>query len=463
MKLRLNRVQIGLVAAAAVGGAAFFFMSTRAQKPEYETATVTRGDLEVTISEAGKIQPKFYVDVGAQVSGQLQKYYFQVGDDVKKGDLLAQIDPTLAQTKLDADLAQLDQLKASYAQEEASYNLAKANANRAGTLMKGEAIAVADYQSAIANLKVEQAKLDQWTAQIKRQQSTIDSDKVSLGYTKIYAPMSGTIVSETALEGQTLNANQITPTILRIADLSVMTVEAQVTEADVLRVKKGQDAYFTTLTGDRNWTTSVRLIQPQPETVNDVVLYNTLLDVDNADRALMPEMTAQIFFVEGRAKDAVLAPVAALKSRPQGERRGRGQGGDANAPQGPFAAQAQEPPAKGETPRRGRARNGATGPGGDAPNGDFAAARAGMQAVLKDHPNAERMFAMVMANGEPRLQPVLVGIKNRTQAEILWGLTPGDVLVIGVKQKANAAAAQNNVPRPGGFGGPGGGRRRGPG
>ncbi|MEZ5920349.1 MAG: efflux RND transporter periplasmic adaptor subunit [Parvularculaceae bacterium] len=439
---KMNRWRIILLTAVVITGGLFLLSATREKKPEYETATITKSDIEVSISEAGKVQPKNYVDVGAQVSGQLQKYYFEIGDHVEKGDLLAQIDPTLAQTKLEADTAQLDQLKASYAQEQASFDLAKAEAARAEMLMKGEAISVAEYQSAIATLKVEKARLQQWTAQIKRQQSTIESDNVSLGYTKIYAPMSGTIVSRTALEGQTLNANQVTPTILRIADLSVMTVEAQVSEADVLRVKSGQEAYFTTLGGTRQWKTKVRQVLPQPDVVNDVVLYNALMDISNKDGALMPEMTAQVFFVEGRANAAVLAPVAALKDGPV---RGRQPNGGAREGAGPFSAQASEPPASGARARRSE----------EGPPGEFVKRREEMRAILKDNPDAERKMVLVMENGKPRPQPVIVGLKNRTQAEILYGLNAGDVVVTGVKQSSNVTAGNSRNDRrmrpPGGF------------
>lgn len=415
-------IAAALVIALAVGWAAF----GRGEKaPDYQTAEVTRGDIEVSISASGKIQPKNYVDVGAQVSGQLEEFLFEVGDHVTKGDLLAQIDETLASTKVEADRAQLKELEASYAQQQATLELSNANAARADMLYRADAISQAEHQAAIADKKIAAARLAQLEAQIERQNSTLAADLANLEFTKIYAPMSGTIVSQSAVVGQTLNANQTTPTILRIADLSIMTVEADVSEADVLRVQKDQAAYFTTLGGGGRWNTGVRQVLPQPEVLNDVVLYKVLLDIENKDELLKPEMTAQVFFVLGSAKDAVLAPVAALRDA-RGPRANGDNRRDRSRTPGLLDAQASE-------------------------RGDRSAARQEpreeMRAAMETHPNAERKMVMKMVNGEPRPQPVLVGLQNRTQAEILFGLAPGDVVVTGAALSLPARPQNNDRSR----------------
>ena len=421
-----------IAAVLVIGAGGAFAYLNREKPPEYQTAEVSRGDIEVSISAAGKIQPKNYVDVGAQVSGQLESFFFEVGSTVEKGDLLAEIDETLAATKVEAGRAQLKELEASFAQQQATLELSKANAARADMLYKADAISEAEYQAAMADRKIATARLAQLTAQIERQNSTLKSDEATLEFTKIYAPMSGTIVSQTALVGQTLNANQTTPTILRIADLSVMTVEAEVSEADVLRVKKGQNAYFTTLGGGGKWRTTVRQVLPQPEILNDVVLYKVLLDIENADELLKPEMTAQVFFVSGSAQDAVLAPVAALRDtrRPRDERGGRR--GDSERRQGLMAAQASE--------------------SSDAPD----PRRQAMREAMEAHPDATRKVAMVLEDGEPHPQPVLVGLQNRTEAEILFGLEPGDIVVTGQAFATPQQQSGDRTRRPPGMG------RRGP-
>ncbi len=428
----LNRVlkRRGVViAAAAIAGAVLIGALTlgREKAPEVRTAEAVRGDIEVSISAAGKVQPKNYVDVGAQVSGQLERFLVEVGDRVEKGDLLAEIDETLAAAKVEADRAQLKELEASRAQQEASLELTRADAARAKMLYDADAISQAEFQASAADLKIAVARLSQLEAQIERQNSTLQGDLATLQFTKIYAPMSGTIVSQSAVEGQTLNANQTTPTILRIADLSVMTVEAEVSEADVLRVNSGQEAYFTTLgAANKKWNTQVRQVLPQPEVLNDVVLYKVLLDVENKDDQLKPEMTAQVFFVTGRARDAVLVPVAALMDMPQRDRP-RGQGrGDGERRRNPgssvMAAQAA-------TPNDNASK--------------FQDRRDDMRAAREANPDAEMKLVRVMADGEPQPRPVLVGLKTRAQAEILYGLEAGDAVVTGNTVAALPAAGDS--------------------
>ncbi len=429
---------IGAILAISAGS--FFYLKTRDTQPKFQTAEISRGNIEVTISAAGKIQPKNFVDVGAQVSGQLEEFLVEVGDHVEKGDLLAEIDETLAKTKVEADRAQLKELQASFAQQEASLELSKANYARADMLFKADAISQAEYQAAVADRKIASARLTQLEAQIERQNSTLEADLATLEFTKIYAPMSGTVVSQAAVEGQTLNANQTTPTILRIADLSVMTVEADVSEADVLRVTPGQEAYFTTLGGGKTkWRTSVRQVLPQPEVLNDVVLYKVLLDIANDAETLKPEMTAQVFFISGAAENAVIAPVAAL--RDTRTRRGQPDQGSTDGtgdqarprrqqPGSVMAAQASEPGSNQDTDKMRR-------------NGR----RAAMREAMAAHPDAERKLALVMTDKEPSPRPVLVGLTNRTQAEILYGLEPGDIVITGEVQANQAAARTDNNAR----------------
>ncbi len=432
MRFSRRSAAIALLALTAVGVGGAISADRFSGKSKFETAVVTRGDIEVAISAAGQVQPKNYVDVGAQVSGQLDRILVKVGDRVERGDLLAEIDETLAATKVAADRAQLDELKASQAQQLASLELARANAERADMLFRADAISKADYQAAIAERKIATARRDQLDAQIARQNSTLQADLATLDFTKIYAPMSGTIVSQSALEGQTLNANQTAPTILRIADLSMMTVEADVSEADVLRVKPGQEAYFTTLGGaDERWRTTVRQVLPQPEVLNDVVLYKVLLDIENPNDLLNPEMTAQVFFVSGRAKDVVLAPVAALRSRPEAF----GKPNKRDSPQsGLMQAQARE--------SSGRQRN-----------------REPMRSEMKAHPVGQRKFVSVLVDGKPQPRPVLVGLATRAEAEIVSGLEPGETVITGeaIKESADRQQTDYRAQRPPGMG------RRGPG
>jgi macrolide-specific efflux system membrane fusion protein len=197
------------------------------------TATVTRGDIEDSVTATGTLQPKDYVDVGTQVSGQLKKLMVDIGAMVKKGQLLAEIDSSVYQSKVDADRAQLLNQRAQIADRQAQLALAKLQLVRQQNLARDNATTAEALQSAEATQQSAHAQVDAFKAQMQQTESTLRGDQANLGYTKIYAPMAGTVVSQTAKQGQTLNANQQAPIIMRIADLSTMTVQAQVSEADV--------------------------------------------------------------------------------------------------------------------------------------------------------------------------------------------------------------------------------------
>jgi macrolide-specific efflux system membrane fusion protein len=170
------------------------------------------------------------------------------------------------------------------------------------------------YQTALSGMRAADSTVNSVKAQIEQTNSTLQGDQVTLGYTKIYAPMAGTIVSITTKQGQTINANQQAPIILRVADLTTMTVWTQVSEADVPKLKVGMDAYFTILgSPEKRWRGKLKQVLPTPEIVNNVVLYTALFDVDNKTGELMTQMTAQVFFVIAGKENVVNVPVAALK------------------------------------------------------------------------------------------------------------------------------------------------------
>ena len=299
----------------------------------FSTVAVTRTDIESSVTALGTLQPRRYVDVGAQASGQIHKLHVEAGDPVRKGQLLVEIDPSTQQARLDAGRYSIDNLKAQLAEQRAQVQLAQQQLKRQRDLAAAGATRDEDVQAADAQLKVTQARIEMFQAQIRQAQANLRSDEAELGYTRIYAPMDGTVVAVDAREGQTLNAQQQTPLILRIAKLSPMTVWAQVSEADIGKVKPGMTAYFTTLAGGkRRWTSTVRQILPIPPkpldqtsqgggspasaangtTGSQVVQYTVLLDVDNPDGALMAEMTTQVFFVAGQASQVLTVPLAAL-------------------------------------------------------------------------------------------------------------------------------------------------------
>jgi membrane fusion protein, macrolide-specific efflux system len=304
----------GLVAAGGYGAWKAWAAPSADRAARTSVVTVQKGDLEDTVGATGTLQPRDYVDVGTQVSGQLKKLHVDIGSVVEKGQLLAEIDPTVYRAKVEADQAQLLNQRAQLEDRQAQVRLAGQKAKRQANMMRENATTAEAVQTAEAELQSAGAQLNALRAQIQQTQSQLRGDQANLEYTKIYAPMAGTVVTQNAKEGQTLNANQQAPVVLRVADLSTMTVQTQVSEADVSRLRVGMPVYFTTLGEARKrWHGKLRQINPTPDVVNNVVLYNALFDVENPDGALMTQMTAQVFFVVASAKDATLVPMSALR------------------------------------------------------------------------------------------------------------------------------------------------------
>lgn len=316
-KLILFLAILAIFISAAAG---YFIYQGHQTKTEaaanFLTIEVTKGDVEALVTAQGTLEPKDYVDVGAQVSGLIKTLHVDIGDTVKQGDLIAEIDPEVYESQVRGDEARLKTLQAQKAQQKALVKQAQLKNERNQNLVKNKAIsreAADDSQTALDVALANQQSIE---AQIEEAQSTLEGDRANLGYTKIYAPMDGVVVSQSVKEGQTINANQTATVIVQVADLDRMTVRAQVAEADIMKIRTDMAVYFTTLgSGKRRWNATVRQIEPSPEIVNDVVLYNVLADVDNKDRSLMSGMTTQMFFVVASAKDVAVIPASALTKR----------------------------------------------------------------------------------------------------------------------------------------------------
>lgn len=291
-----------------------WFVLRTGEAAAWVTVNATRGDVERLVTAQGRIQPRNYVDVGAQVSGQLQILHVDVGDQVVKDQLLAEIDAAVQQARVEASRAQLDAQQAQLKQSQAQLTLAQRQFARQQKLRDADATSEDEFQIAQASVASAEAQVLALQAQIKQTASSLKEDEATLSYTRIYAPMDGIVASLTAREGVTLNANQTAPILMRIADLSVVTVETDVSEADVPRLRLGMPVYFSPI-GDteKRWHSSLRQILPTPQVLNNVVLFTALFDVDNPDGRLMSDMTAQVFFVEESAQDVVLVPVSALQ------------------------------------------------------------------------------------------------------------------------------------------------------
>jgi macrolide-specific efflux system membrane fusion protein len=324
-KSRYVVAAVGALALLALGGVVT--MGLRAPSPAglYETITVTRQDIESTVAATGKIQPDAYVDVGAQVSGQLKHIRVAVGDKVMVGQLLAEIDAEVQAAKVEGIEADLARLRAELAEQEAGLVFAERHVERHRQLAQTNAVSKAAFEESQRDRDILIARIDASRARIRQMQADLRAQTAALAYARITAPMAGTVVAVDAKEGQTLNANYDTPVILQIADLTTMTVWTEVSEADVVKLREGMALWFTTLgQPERKWQARLRQIQPAPRRPdkkaegkaaaqpNNVVLYTALFDVPNEDGDLRAGMTAQVFFVTAAAKNALVVPVSAI-------------------------------------------------------------------------------------------------------------------------------------------------------
>ena len=319
---------IGALAVGALAAGGWYWYSAAAQKPESESLrpiAVTRANIEEVVTSQGKLEAKQYVDVGTQVSGQLKAIHVDIGDTVTKGQLLAEIDPRVYQAQVEAGEAGLNSLRAQLNQQKAEAVLAEQNLKRNQNLIAVNAVSQQALQETESQAAVAKAKANSIVAQIQQTESNLKASRTNLSYTKIYAPMAGTVTTLPTKEGQTLNANQTAPVVLQIANLDTMTVRAQVAEADVSGIKENMPAYFTTLgNNERRWPGKVRQVLPTPQIVNDVVLYDVLIDVKNEGRKLMTGMTTQVFFIFGKADNALVIPAEVLTRRATREDNDKG-------------------------------------------------------------------------------------------------------------------------------------------
>jgi macrolide-specific efflux system membrane fusion protein len=301
------------------------------EAPTLPTATVRVSDLEQVVLATGMIQPQKMVSVGAQASGRVVALHVNLGDHIIKGQLIAEIEPSTERNALKIAQATLQQERAQRASRAVALKQAERNFRRAQATYSLEASSQADYESAEATFEALQAELTALDSQIKQASLQVDTARVTLGYTNVIAPMDGTVVAIMCEEGQTLNAVLTAPAIVKLANLDVMTVKAQISEADVTRVHPGQRVYFTILGAPEHRFYSVmRSVEPAPESIgwesgpthgvssssaaNAAIYYNGLFEISNPNHELRPSMTAQVSIVIEGAKSVLTIPSSALMS-----------------------------------------------------------------------------------------------------------------------------------------------------
>lgn len=386
---------------AAWGIKTFFFPAKTVQN--YITAAVARGDIEDTVLATGTLEAFKLVNVGAQVSGQVKSLKVRLGETVKAGQLVAEIDSLTQQNNVRNTEAALASARAQLQASQVALKQATLVYRRQTQLREQDAISQADYESAQADYESAQASVNTSKAQVTQSAIAADTARVNLGYTRITSPMDGQVVAIVTEEGTTVNANQSTPTIIKVANVQTMTVKAQISEADVPSVKPGQKVYFTILgEPDNRYGATLRAIEPGPDSLSDAgssasassssssssssastaIYYNGLFDVPNPDGKLRISMTAQVYVVRGEARDVLTLPAAAIGRR---------------------------------------------GPGG------------------------QHTVRVLGADGQAETRQVTVGLNNNVTAEIRDGLAEGDQVILGDGTLAGSVTGARRAPGPGGM------------
>lgn len=394
----VTRTLVLLALLLAAGGAYFAWKTTNTPSAEmrYRTQPVERGALTQLAAANGTLNPVTLVNVGTQVSGTVKQWFADFNDEVKEGQKLLELDPSILE-------AQVRQSEASLANVRSQLKLAEANAARAQELFRLEYISRQEFDVATQSLEAARAQVAQISALVQK-------DRTNLGYSIIRSPVSGVVVSREVDVGQTVAASFQTPTLFKIAqDLAKMQINSSYAEADIGSLKEGQQATFRVdAFPSRTFRGAVKQVRLNPTTVQNVVTYNVVIAVDNPDLVLMPGMTAYVSIVVAQRDDALLVPNAALRFRPATT----------------TSQPAQRKPGAGRPGEGRRAEPGNGEPG-----------QSGTVHVLTD--------------GKPRAVRVRVGITDNRMSEIIGGeLKAGDAVIVEDRQTPAKSAGASRPPGP---------------
>ena len=455
-----TRFAVGAVVVAVAAGGLWIYRSAEAKDtPAYRFASVTRGNLESTVSATGALSAVTTVQVGTQVSGLLSSIYVDFNDRVKKGQLLARIDPTLQQQAvLDA--------QAGLIRAQADLERSKSEYDRNKTLYDQKVLTATEFNTAQYNYTVAQSS-------VKSAQVALDRARKNLSYTEIYAPIDGVVVERNVDVGQTVAASLSAPQLFLIAnDLSQMQILASVDESDIGLIHEGQEARFTVQAyPTQTFTGTVRQVRLQSATTENVVNYTVVVTVANPKGTLLPGMTATVQFLTGSAQNALIVPNAALRFRPTPEMLAEaGVSATNGAPR--TAADSIAFAARRDSLRKARAAagggtgggqfgGGAGGQAGGAPNG----AGGGNGGTRPRASGSGRAgFAQlwyVNAAGKPAVMRVRTGLSDGQNTQVTGDqVREGMQVIVGAAVAASAtpAATTTTSPfqqqrRPGGPGG----------
>ena len=441
-KIKSSKVILIAICIAIIAAIAWFMLKPKNTQPQYITAEVSRGDIEDSVLATGDLEATKMVSVGAQVSGQVKKMYVKLGDQVKQGQLIAQIDSVRQTNDLKTAQASIKNQEAQLATKQANLTKMDAEYKRQQAMYAQDATSRAELESALASYKTAQADIASVNAQIEQSRLTLATSQENLGYTQIVAPMDGTVVAIVTEEGQTVNANQSAPTIVKLAKLDTMTIKAQISEADVMKVQEGQTVYFTTLgDSEKKRYAKLRQVEPAPDSINTettsnsssssstAIYYNALFDVPNDDGKLRIDMTAQVYIILAEAKNALTVPASALQTSNRANKKGK--------PDSSAASQSHST----NTNKRQQNKEGAQN--SDRP--ERLELTADEKALIDQGKASVAIIRVLQADGTAKRQQVLVGLNNRVTAQILRGLKQGDQIILADgSDTSNYSAKRSN-------------------
>jgi len=459
MKKKIVWIVIALVVVAGVVLGLTVFGKGKNGKVAYRTETLGRGDIEALVVTSGTLNPIETVDVGAQVSGKIEKLYADFNSIVTKGQIVAELDQEPLLMKIQQNEANYKSRVASLERSKVSLQTAEKAYERAKSLFAKELISIEEMDASEANFLNAKSDLVSSEATLAQAKSTLDLSKVDLGYSVIKAPVDGVVITRKVNVGQTLQSNYAAPVLFQVAtDLTKMKVECSVDESDIGKVKEGQKVRFTVEAyPNQNFDGIVQQVRFSPETVSNVVTYTTIVNVDNPEKKLLPGMTATVSIIVGEAKNVLRVSNAALRFTPSlpaeelqeimkesAERmmaKRQAEGGQPAAPAGGAVPAAGSAPAA-QGGQRTFNRQGGGQAGGAA------------------RPQTPRVW-MQDQDGKWSMVFLRTGVQDTSYSEIVRSeLKEGDIVIAGLMSAASTTASNPGMGGMMFMGGPPGGGRR---
>lgn len=487
---------LGIAVVAILGGGAWWWTARKGEAADsaYRTATIERGDIRVAISATGTLSAISTVTVGSQISGQVTDVLVDYNSEVKKGEVLARIDPSTYEAQIEQGNAQIANAQASLKQAQATLANAELDYTRKADLGRQKLVAQSDVDLARAARDQARAQVNAAQASIRQQTASTQTTRVNLDRTVIRSPVDGVVLTRTIEPGQTVAASLQAPELFTIAeDLSKMKIELAVDEADIGQVKVGQAVSFTVdAFADRQFRGQVEQVRLSATTTSNVVTYPVVVSVDNSDGTLLPGLTVNAEIEVSKRDDILKVSNAALRYKPTGEaatataaaqapqggqNRGGGIGDDLARVAGSLQLKTDQQAAfdaalaalrerqaarMAQAQQRGASMfGGAPRPGGNAGGGsgamqaqmrqrmaermqqDFAPFRATLDDTQKQRWDAElrallgakRAPIYTLVNGKPEMVQVRIGASDGTSTEVSGAVKEGDVVVVGERAK----------------------------